>query len=124
MFCFKVCYNCHKTGHISRDCPGGQRNHSGGNSANQGGFGYRTNDRTTKFESSTNSSASSFRVTIRNSQNENDNNYGDSKSFFSGYRGDEANGSAYDNNSSESSKTMIFNNSTRGGFRGKQCSLF
>jgi len=95
-------------------------NRGGFNSDGGGGFNSGSGDRNINYESAPNGGGSSMSITVRNSRNQNGDNQddnGDKKTTFGGWRGGASNGNDAENSNGRST----FNNSTsRAGFRGKK----
>jgi hypothetical protein len=112
---------------------GGGGFNSGGDSGRGGFNSGGDGDRCGGFRSSTNGGNQSMSVTVRNSRNQNDadqDNQGDAKPTFSGWRGGEGSGATNGNDSGEFGKRTFNNSGTRGGFsnsggfRGKRSLCF
>jgi hypothetical protein len=125
LFLLEACFNCNKTGHMSRECDEPRKD----TRSNRGGFNSGGGDRNSGFRPSANSEN-----TFGSSRNQNSNEQGDSgdsKPTFTGWRGNAGAGTNNNNDSDESSKRTTFNSSTTrtgftsnaggsGGFRGKE----
>jgi len=119
---------------MSRDCPEPRKDNRGGGrggfnsggsrggfNSGGGGFNSGSGDRNVNYGSASNGGSSSMSITFPNSRNQNDDNQddnGDRKPTFGGWRGSASNGNDAENSNGRST----FNNSTSrgGGFRGKK----
>ena len=111
----QACYNCNQSGHMSRECTEPKKD----NQNHRGGFNSGGGDRSTGFRSNANDGGNTF----RNMRNQNNDDNGESKPAFAGWRG----GAGNNNNNSDDTGSRpafgsgatrgSFNNST-GGFRG------
>jgi len=108
---FEACYNCNKTGHISRNCPESRKETRG------------DDDRNVIFTSTASGGPPSMLITIRNSKNQtedNQDNSSDIKPTFNNRRGRIASRTTDSNNTENPGRCMVFYNSNMGsgGFRG------